>query len=127
MAALYTWSGHWLGGESLWLGRINSNIEDRNDWVIQINEDLEMCNIIHSEEEIRNMNKYSFGKLVNKKVKEAATKYLMDLKKNIQNMMKLNHLQKWRNTGRVKKSPLKKSYAFFNQDKDDWCEVKLQK
>ena len=53
----------------------------KNDWVIQIKEDLEMCNIELSEEEIRNMRKYSFRRLVNKKVKEAATKYLMNLKK----------------------------------------------
>ena len=32
------------------------------------------------EEEIGNMKKYYFQKLVNKKVKEAATKYLIDLK-----------------------------------------------
>ena len=52
----------------------------RNDWVIQINEELEMCNIVQSEEELRTMKKYSFRRLVNKKVKEAATRYLMSLK-----------------------------------------------
>ena len=44
----------------------------KTDWVVQLNADLKLCDISLSEEEVRNMKKYAFSVLVNKKVRQAA-------------------------------------------------------
>ena len=52
----------------------------KNDWVIQIAEDLKFCNINKTEEEIMMMKKTTFKKLVSTQIKEASDQYLMKLK-----------------------------------------------
>jgi hypothetical protein len=48
--------------------------------VLQIAEDLEQCKINKTEDEIKKMKKYSFKKLVHKKVQEASQEYLLSLR-----------------------------------------------
>ena len=52
----------------------------KNDWVLQIREDLNQCKIEKSEEEIKKMTKYSFKKLVQKKIAEASKEFLLTLR-----------------------------------------------
>ena len=54
----------------------------KNDWVLQIAEDLQNCGIFKSENEIKNMKRYSFRKLVHEKVKEAAKDYLLAMRED---------------------------------------------
>ena len=54
----------------------------KNDWVLQIIDDLKLCNITYSENDIKKMKKYSFKKLVKRKIREASEKYLISLKKS---------------------------------------------
>ena len=44
----------------------------KTDRVVQLNADLKLCDISLSEEEVRNIKKYAFRVLVNKKVRQAA-------------------------------------------------------
>ena len=52
----------------------------RNDWVIQLQSDLEQCKITLTEEEIKSMKKEQFKNLVKKKIKMLATEYLVGLR-----------------------------------------------
>ena len=54
----------------------------KNDWVLQISEDLKMCDISLTEEEIINMKKSKFRRLVRCKIREASQRYLVKLKKS---------------------------------------------
>ena len=54
----------------------------KSDWVLQVYEDLNECNINLSENEIMKMKKFSFRKLVRKKVREASENHLVSLKKS---------------------------------------------
>ena len=54
----------------------------KNDWVLQIKEDLQNCGIYKSEAEIKNMKHYSFRKLVREKVREAAKVYLLTMRED---------------------------------------------
>ena len=51
----------------------------KNDWIIQLNSDLDECNITLTENEIKEMKKEKFKKLVNKKIKWLSNEYLMNL------------------------------------------------
>ena len=53
---------------------------DNNDWCLNIEEDLKMCNIILSEQEISAMKKQKFKNLVNRNIREASRKHLIELK-----------------------------------------------
>jgi hypothetical protein len=54
---------------------------DKNgsDWVSQVRQDLIACEIFHTEDEIRNMSKYKFKKLVNSRIKLNCQTYLTEL------------------------------------------------
>ena len=52
----------------------------KNDWVLQIKNDLNECNISQSENEISKMSKYSFKKLIKEKIRTIAAQYLIALK-----------------------------------------------
>ena len=52
----------------------------KNDWVLQIEEDLRSCKIDENEEQIKKMKKYSFQKLVNKKIDDATRDYLLKIR-----------------------------------------------
>ena len=52
----------------------------KTDWVVQLNADLKLCDISLSEEEVRNMKKYAFSVLVNKKVRHAAINHIILLR-----------------------------------------------
>ena len=52
----------------------------KNDWVLQIREDLAACNIRKSESEIKQMKKYSFKKLVSGCIKEISLNNLIEMK-----------------------------------------------
>ena len=49
----------------------------KNDWILQIREDLKVCGITHTESEIKSMKEYSFKKIVNEKIKEPSVKHLL--------------------------------------------------
>ena len=53
----------------------------KNDWVKTVQEHLEVCNFNKSEDEIKNMKKYAFKKMVNERIKELSQVYLLNLKK----------------------------------------------
>ena len=52
----------------------------KNDWYLQVKEDLEKCNIFLSETEISNMKRHRFKSLVKERVRELAWAYLIKLK-----------------------------------------------
>ena len=52
----------------------------RNDWVCQIQSDLETCGIDQTEEELSKMKKGSFKKLVDEKIQLVSATYLINLK-----------------------------------------------
>ena len=52
----------------------------KNDWAIQVQQDLEECKINLSESDISKMSRSAFKKLVKEKVQNIAAKYLISLK-----------------------------------------------
>ena len=52
----------------------------RNDWCLQLSDDLGQCDIQLSESDIMNMKKTKFKHLVSKSVREVARQYLITLK-----------------------------------------------
>ena len=52
----------------------------KHDWAFQVKQDLEDCNIDLTEDEISNMKKITFKKLVNEKIRLLAAQYLLTLK-----------------------------------------------
>ena len=52
----------------------------KNDWIYLIKEDLDICEIELSENEISNMKQAAFKKLVNEKIRELSIAYLISLK-----------------------------------------------
>ena len=54
----------------------------KNDWIIQLNSDLDECNISLTENEIKEMKKEKFKTLVNKKIKRLSNEYLMNLQQS---------------------------------------------
>ena len=61
----------------------------KNDWYLQVKEDLENCSIFLFETEISNMKRHKFKSLVKEKVREQARDYLIKLKRS---HLKLNYL-----------------------------------
>ena len=51
----------------------------KDDWLQQVKADLVDCDIILTETQIRSMSRYSFKSLVDKKIKERASSYLIGL------------------------------------------------
>ena len=51
----------------------------KNDWLTQVESDLQSCDIQHTEAEIKAMSRYKFKTLVNKKMKEKSVLYLTEL------------------------------------------------
>ena len=51
----------------------------KNDWVLQVQDDLSKCKIELSDEEIASMNKEKFRKIVNSAIKELSEEYLSNL------------------------------------------------
>ena len=49
----------------------------RNDWIHQIQNDLETCGIEESEDEISKMKKCTFKKLLDEKVQQISLSYLI--------------------------------------------------
>ena len=52
----------------------------KNDWILQIEDDLKLCNINYTEQEITNMSKAKFKAIVKESIRETARNYLIDLK-----------------------------------------------
>ena len=52
----------------------------KNDWCLEIEENLKYCNINLTEDEIGKMKKHQFKKLVNSNIREVAREYLIALK-----------------------------------------------
>ena len=48
--------------------RTQKLIVSKNDWILQLNIDLDLCNITISEEKIKNMKKETFKSLVKSKI-----------------------------------------------------------
>ena len=64
----------------------------KNDWVIQIEQDLKDCQIIKTETEMKNMKEHTFKKMVKESVKELSVRYLLSLK--IKKTIKRNQTQR---------------------------------
>ena len=54
----------------------------KNDWVIQLKDDLEQCQITLTEDEIKNMKKEKFKKFVKEKIRNLSNAYLLDLQQS---------------------------------------------
>ena len=52
----------------------------KNDWVLQIDDDMRYCKIDKSDDEIKKMKKYSFKKLINEKIRNITNAYLLELR-----------------------------------------------
>ena len=52
----------------------------RNDWVLQVQSDLDECDIQLTESEMATMKRYSFTKLINEKINQSAAQYLIGLR-----------------------------------------------
>ena len=52
----------------------------KNDFICQIESDLEYCNIEQTEEEISKMKKSTFQNIVDEKIREVCSQYLLSLK-----------------------------------------------
>ena len=52
----------------------------KNDWVLQVKQDLKECQIFKTECEIKDMNEFTYKKLVKESIKELSVKYLLSLK-----------------------------------------------
>ena len=52
----------------------------KNDWVVQLNSDLEECNISLSEDEIKKMKKTTFNSFLKRKINAVAKQYLFNLR-----------------------------------------------
>ena len=52
---------------------------NKNDWVLQVREDLEMCQLELTDEEIGAMKKEKFRQILNKKIHELSSNYLVKL------------------------------------------------
>ena len=63
----------------------------KNDWVLQLQSDLEECRITLSEEKIKSMKKESFKNLVNRQIKALANEYLISLRSRHSKSDKLLH------------------------------------
>ena len=60
----------------------------KNDWAVTCKEDLAKLQITHSFDEIRNLSKYSFKKIVREKISQSALKALVQEQKSLS---KVNH------------------------------------
>ena len=68
----------------------------KNDWVLQVQEDLLKCKIELTNEEIEKMKKEKFRKIVNKSIKELSQEYLAELvdkHSKTQNLYPTNKIQ----------------------------------
>ena len=54
----------------------------KNDWYLQIQEDLEICNIDLSEAEVSSMKKEKFKNIVKERIRDQARDYLVKLKQS---------------------------------------------
>ena len=61
----------------------------KNDWAVTCKEDLAKIQIPHSLDEIRNLSKYSFKKIVREKISQSALKALVEEQ---QSLSKVKHL-----------------------------------
>ena len=62
----------------------------KDDWILQIGEDLKECQIEFDEEEICSMSKYTFKKLVKEKIYMLAYSYLLDEKSKSKKLVNLS-------------------------------------
>ena len=61
----------------------------KNDWIIQLLDDLSQCDIALSESEIRNMKKEKFKQIVNEKIRILSNEYLLNLQKSHEKSQKI--------------------------------------
>ena len=61
----------------------------KNDWIIQLLDDLSQCDISLSESEIRNMKKEKFKRIVNEKIRILSNEYLTNLQKSHEKSRKI--------------------------------------
>ena len=68
----------------------------KNDWVLQLKNDLEECNIKLSDEQIRCMKKERFKSLVLNKIKTLAKKYLISRRgSKSENLKHVNYMKEY--------------------------------
>ena len=56
------------------------NFSVKNDWVLQVQSDLDECDVQLSETEISKMKRCSFTKLINEQINQIAAQYLIGLR-----------------------------------------------
>ena len=86
----------------------------KNDWVQQLEKDLESCEIALSEDEIKTMKKEQFKTFVNKKVKTLARKYLIDLRSEHSKSKNLLHENCMKEYLRSEKITLEEKQLLFS-------------
>ena len=89
-------------------------LPSKNDWILQLQNDLEECGIELSEENIKNMKKEKFKNLVLKKIKTLAKEYLLTLRgkhSKSKNLMHRDSLKDYLKTENVSVSEKKLLFA----------------
>ena len=66
-------------------------MKHKNDWILQLNIDLNLCNITISEEKIKNMKKETFKSLLKSKINLLAKEYLIKLRSSHSKSVNLMH------------------------------------
>ena len=56
------------------------NFSVKNDWVLQVQSDLDECDVQLSETEISEMKRCSFSKLIKEQINQIAAQYLIGLR-----------------------------------------------
>ena len=71
----------------------------KNDWVVQLRQDLEECNIKLSDEEIKQMKKEQFKNLVLREIRRLAKEYLISQRKSkTENLMHTGNMKEYLTT-----------------------------
>jgi hypothetical protein len=89
-------------------------LPSKNNWILQLQNDLEECGIDLSEENIKNMKKEKFKNLVIKKIKSLATEYLVKLRgkhSKSENLMHRDSLKDYLKTENISVSEKKLLFA----------------
>ena len=74
---------------------VQKQFPTKNDWILQIEEDLKMLDIDLSEKAIKKMKKHKFKKLIKKKLFEKSTEFLFNMK-NKENRSKTKNLMSYK-------------------------------
>lgn len=60
--------------------KAQKQFKTKGSWAEQVEEDLQICNIDLTDDDIENLSQYQMSKLVKEKIREQADKYLLNMK-----------------------------------------------